>query len=848
MPCFSALERTATLGLGARAQRADGALAFAEPGVEPNYGPSRAFDIEHIELHLDLEPEASAFSGEAQIALRPLPTWRGEVRLDLTGVTVDGVWDQEGNALAWRLADEALVIQGGASGLLIRWHGLNPERGLYFIAPDDRDPTRAYSAWTQCQDQDGHAVFPCLDHPSVKHPWTIELTGPAGHTLLSNGRQIAAEERDGRAWARFEQTEPMPAYLFSAVSAPLEVVEAADGPVPVRYLVPVGRGAEVGLPFGKTPLMIEAFARKTGTPYPWPRYDQVVVHDFIFGGMENIAVTTMTDVLLVDELGALEWDPDGLVSHELAHQWFGDLLTCQDWSQGWLNESWATFMETVWWEEDRAHEEVVWYRYNQARTYLAEAGSRYSRPIVSYAFREPIDVFDAHLYEKGAVILSSLRYLLGDDAFWAGTRLYLSRHAYGTVHTRHFQRAMEDATGQNLDRFFHQWIHSPGHPELKVALGREEGLVTVSVTQTQGGEGVPEAYHFPLRVEVEYADGRVLVRDLPVKERDRTWAIPTDGEVSAVRVDPDFRVLSTMKLAGEGPWLRAMLRGADPVMALRAGQALLAKGSAEAVGEVISAATDHPFWAVRAALLTEIGKLGGARARDALLDALSEEDDPRPRRAAAAALGDYRETVVADSLIEALEEEDVGSWQLYGALLLSLGKTRDPRAVSVIREHLEVDSWADTVRQHALRGLAATQDLTVLEDLLAWSQADQPERAQGAAATALGTLADRVEKGRTSAVERLVEMLDEPGFRPRYMAIAALATAGDPEALPALAKVHRSAVEGRLRRAAYEAMRAIRAGRTSEEGLAAVRKRMDDLSEESHKLRARLDRIENTQA
>ena len=822
--------------------RRDARMPFAEPGVGPNYGPSRTFDIAgyHLEIHLD--PAERAFQGQATIRIAPLPTFTGEVRLDLTDVVVDGVWSLDGTELAWSWGDASLRIQGVTDGLRVRWHGTDPVRGLYFPGPTEREPERAPSAWTQCQDEDAHYFMPCLDHPSVKHPWTIEITGPAGHTHVSNGRMVGSGERDGRSWSRWEQAEPMPAYLFTAVSAELAVVEAAGGPVPVRYLVPPGREGDVALSMGKTPLMIEAFAERTGVPYPWPRYDQVVVHDFIFGGMENVAATTMTDILLVDERGALDWDPDGLVAHELAHQWFGDLLTCQDWSQGWLNESWATFMETVWWEHDRGPLETSWYRFQQAAAYLDEDGSRYRRPIVSYDFREPIDVFDAHLYEKGAVVLATLRHDLGEDAFWAAARLYLTRHAYGTVHTRHLQRAFEDATGRNLDAFFAQWVHSPGHPELEVSVSQEGELLLVSVKQTQSGDGVPEAYHLPLRVEADLPDGTRSLT-LPVRERSRTWAVPVTGDVAAVRVDPGFEVLATLSLEAKEPWLVAALQHEAPVLALRAGRALLQKGTRSAVGAVLDAQREHAHWGVRGALAGELAKRGGARVRDALVASLAGEDDPRVRRRVADALGGFRHADVATALLGALDQEP-DTWQLHASLLTALGKTRDPRALAVLRSHLDMDSWADQVRQGALKGLAATLDNGVLDDLVAHTTPVHSDRTRAAAVMALAALADRVEGVRDAAVERLVELVDDDAFRVKMFAIRALGRVGEPAALGALARVHAEEGDGRLRRDAYESMARIRRGRTTEAGLESLRRRMEELAEENRKLRARLDKLE----
>ncbi len=827
--------------------RLDGAAdPFPEPGIEPNYAPSRSIRIQHMHVSLSIEPADATFKGTARIAVMPLPISTGSATFDFDEVVVDSVTDADGNALDWTHGDGRLKVRGVTepTTLVVQWTGDSPRRGMYFTGPTQFEPNRQHMAWTQCQDEDGHFVFPCHDHPGIKHTWSIELDAPEGYTLLSNGSLSDSGVRNGRSWARYEQREAMPAYLFTAVAARLSVIEGTGGPVPIRYLVPVGQEEHAVRAMGKTPLMIEEFARKTGIHYPWPRYDQVVVHDFIFGGMENVACTTMTDLLLVDTKAVLEWDPDGLVAHELAHQWFGDLVTCQDWSQAWLNESWATFMESVWWQADRPEEDATWYRWELGQSYLGEDSGRYRRPIVSYQFREPIDVFDRHLYEKGATVLSTLRFELGEGPFWAGVNHYLTRHAHSTVHSRHFQRALEDATGANLDRFFDQWIFGAGHPALEVNLSEEPGLVVATVKQTQTGNETADVFHFTLRLVLVSEDGSERIVDLPVQERERSWAIPVDGDIATVRVDPAFRVLGTIKLSGPGPWLEQLLGDACPVVAVRAARGLLEKGSASGFDAVVHALREHPWHGVRSTIARALGSRGGDDSRDALLAALSAEPDPRTVRGIVEGLGQFREEVVATRLLEQLNGDEPATWQLWGSLLTSLGKTRDPRAVEALSANLDVQGWGSLVQQRALTGLAATEDPAALPILLERSKTSHPPRLRAAAAAALSVLGDKVESTRTAVVERLCEMVREPGFRPRLASVAALGRVRDSRASAVLTQVHRSDPDGRIRRGAFESLRKIRKGRTTEAGLATMRGRLESLAEENHKLRSRIDKLE----
>ena len=264
---------------------------FAEPGVKPNYASSRTVRISHIDLSLVIEPVEHTFTGQATLHVEPLLLHRGTATFDLDEVVVDSVVDGAGEPMDFHHANGVLEVDRveGPTKITVAWHGENPTRGLYFTGPKASVPDRQHMAWTQCQDEDAHYIFPCFDAPGIKCSYSIRLEAPAGYTLLSNGEQVSATEKQGRAVAYFEQREAMPAYLFTAVVAKLTTFEAENSALSIRYLVPEGEEANAMRSFGKTPQMIAAFSEKTGIDYPWPRYDQVVVHDFIFGGMENTA-------------------------------------------------------------------------------------------------------------------------------------------------------------------------------------------------------------------------------------------------------------------------------------------------------------------------------------------------------------------------------------------------------------------------------------------------------------------------------------------------------------------------------------------------------------------------------
>ena len=237
-------------------------MPFAEPGVKPHYAPSRSVRITHIDLRLSLEPVQKTFRGEAVLHVQPLLSYDGRVVFDLDEVEVLAVTDARGEELSYGHQDGQLTVrQASPSVIKVTWQGESPRCGLYFTGPTEQEPERQHMAWTQCQDEDGHFVFPCHDHPGVRHTWSIHLDAPSGYTLLSNGACVSHEERDGRAHAHYEMRDSMPPYLFTAVAALLTCVDSEWRGRPVRYFVPVGQEEAVLRSMAKTPLMIEEYSR-----------------------------------------------------------------------------------------------------------------------------------------------------------------------------------------------------------------------------------------------------------------------------------------------------------------------------------------------------------------------------------------------------------------------------------------------------------------------------------------------------------------------------------------------------------------------------------------------------------
>src|SRR5687768_17320746 len=323
--------------------------------------------------------------------------------------------------------------------------------------------------------------------------------------------------------------------------------------------------------------MIELFSRLTGAPFPWPRYSQVVVSDFVFGGMENTTATTLYEHALVDARAALDVSAHDLVAHELAHHWFGDFVTCRDWSHAWLNEGFATYFEHVEREDRLGRDEYDYGIQGDLESYLAESGSRYSRPIVCRDYAEPIDLFDRHLYEKGGLVLHMLRRELGDAGFFEGIRRYLAQHAHGIVETNDLMRALEAVSGKSLERFFDQWVFRRGHPELKVKVGYEDGLVNVSVKQAQRAADVA-IFAFDLEIEIRSKSGQVTRHKKHVQTNEDALVVALAERPAHVAFDPELRVVGELTFEAPADLLRDQLEhGSRAAVRFAAARALSKK-------------------------------------------------------------------------------------------------------------------------------------------------------------------------------------------------------------------------------------------------------------------------------
>ena len=503
---------------------------FELPGSSPHYPPSSMFKIEYMSLLIEPrlradEPTLTKCQERLDIeAKRDID----EIQLDIAEIKVDSVFSSpylcqrekthdttENHLTVLKFKDsdrdnqDRLTItlsqtlrKGDCICIIINYSagydaekGLikSPRSGFHFIRPDRYYKKKPYQAWTQGETTESRYWFPCLDHPQVKFPRELHVIVPEEYTVISNGvyeckvPKSRSEDMDNVKkieWI-WKESSPNQTYVTSVVIGTFKMkqesyVGEADRDIPLYYYWPSEierKEYDPQLTFGETKNLMKFFESYLSTNYPYEKYSQVLVEDFDYGGMENTSCTTMPSDILHDSkvLPNYTWDKE-VVRHELAHQWFGDLVTCRDWQHLWLNEGFATYFEALYLDREfinnseKASLRDDFYYYilsNITSTYLTES-VEYKRPIVTNIYKAPDDLLDSHSYEKGALVLHMLRNYIGEDSFRESLRIYLDRHKHGTVETQDLRKVLEEVSGNSLQQFFEQWVCRKGHPILNV--------------------------------------------------------------------------------------------------------------------------------------------------------------------------------------------------------------------------------------------------------------------------------------------------------------------------------------------------------------------------------------------
>ncbi len=826
---------------------------FAIPGSEPHFPPDHPIDITHVKLEFRFDIDNEIAYGETTLSCLTRHKELSTLSLDAKELVIEKVL-VDGKEVDFENTGRHLIIdlpekkkRGDEFTVYVKHYVEKPRAGIYFVKPDEGEPNKPIQVWTQGQDEDSSFYFPCLDHPSFKHTSEAIIHVKPGWFALSNGDLVSLEKKEDEWVYHYKFDFPHSTYLITMAAGEfVEISDEWDG-IKIYYYVPPGREKEGKNAFGDTPKIIKFLSEYFGLKYPYSRYSQIAVADFIFGGMENTTATTQTDLTLHDDRAHIDFSSNPLVAHEAVHQWFGDYVTCKEWTHAWLNEGFATYFEAVFNQHDLGEDEFRYEMLQNMEAYFNEDATRYRRPIVTNVYKEPIDMFDSHLYPGGAWRLHMLRYILGEDQFREVLSYYLKKHKAGLVETSDFQRAIEEVTGKNLDWFFDEFIYKPGYPvfELKYSWDKDNKMAKVSVKQKQAKDDKSDTPIFKIPVTLLFADENNEKRiEVEIKEKEHEFYIPLSFKPKLFRFDPDFWVLKKVEWASNPPknmLLYQLEHDKDVIGRIEAAKLLTKTPSPEVIRKLGERLREEQFWGVQVRIASALATIGSPEARDELIKSLTISH-PKGRKGVVKALGSFiRDREVLKALTEFIQKGDE-SYYVEAETSWSLGRIKLPDAFDTIKQQLSKDSHVDIIRRLALRGLAELELEKSVDVLMEWAGKNKPVLVRNEAINGLGMLGKRF---RTEEIlDTIAPMLKEKNFRIKITAVIAIEKIGDLRGVKYLQEAMEREVDGRIKRRAYEAINKIHKEAKKPEEIAKLRKDIEEMEKTTKESNAKIRKLE----
>ncbi len=835
--------------------------SFAQKGAKANFTPDTPLLPEHLLLSIHFDWDEERVWGSTTYDLRVKGANVREIGLDAVNLDISEArlgsepvaFENTGETV--RLFAKKPLRQGARVKVNLLHSVTRPVAGIYFTKPDAQYPDRFQTVWTQGQDEDSRYYFPCFDKPNFKQTTEVILHLPPKMFGLSNGKLLREKHTAAESLFHYKLEIPYSTYLLSIVAGDFDGHSSRSKGVAVKWYVEKGRKKEGQNAFKDTGRILRFFSEYTGYPYPYEHYTQIAVPEFVFGGMENFTVTTQTDLTLHDDRAALDIDSNGLVAHEAAHMWFGDVVTAKNWSHAWLHESFATYFDALYTRESKGEDEFRYQCLEDAETYFGEEAI-YRRPIVTHIYKEPIDLFDAHLYPGGAVRLHHLKHSVGEDVFREALAIFLKRHEFGLVETVDFIRCIEEVTAKNHDEWLDQWVFRGGYPRLELgyAWESEDSMAVVTIKQTQKADKKDEELLFKLPLTLAFYFARGEERfPVTIQSREEKFCFRLKSKPLYFRLDPDYICpAKKVKLDVSRPMLHEQIkRDKDPIGRIEAAAALTEKPAMNDIKLLGERLRKESFWGVGGRIARALGKIGGDTARDALIKGLKHEH-PKVRYAVVRALGEFTHDETAAKALKKVAAGDA-SYRVEAAALESLGKVRATDAREFLENALDRPSHNNMAQSAIYNALAQLEQEASWEVLVRGADYGAAKNSRGAAMRGLARLAKRYEHKKPEAVEHLTRFAKETRgtpaavFRGKLGAIQAMRQLDDLSAVPALRHLAENDPDGRIKRRAGETVAALYESAKKPKELKAFRSELDDVTQENKALRDRLDLMEKKQ-
>lgn len=635
---------------------------FDKPKEQGVYHASRTkkFELIHTRLDISFDWHNSLMHGTATLSCSPKFYAQNQLVLDAKGMLIHDVqWVN--NALKYNYNGELLKIElpktvGRNDTLVvsIRYtaqpdlrpsggsQAITDDKGLYFINPRGENKSKMPQIWTQGETESNSVWFPTIDAPNQKMSQDVYITVDRKYTTLSNGILVESKEiMNNQRIDHWQQKLPHAPYLTMLGVGEFVVVTdswtRSDGKkIPVHYYVEPEWREEAKQIFGNTPEMLSYFSKITGYEYPWDKYHQIIVRDYVSGAMENTGAVIFGDMLYSTQSDLVDQNWDDIIAHELAHHWFGDLVTCESWSNLPLNESFATYFEVLWDEYKNGKDFGDYHLQMDKQTYFktVQNETRHHN-LIWFDYDDKEQMFDGHSYSKGACILHMLRKYLGDEAFFESIKYYLHKNQYNTVEAHDLRLSFEAVTGIDLNWFFNQWFFAKGHPVLAVQYKVEADELKVFINQKQDFSEFP-LYRLPTKVRVWDSVG---MRDEPIEivNEKHEFRFKIHGVLHNFIVDPDYELLAVWKNSKDNDLLIHQFNNASHFMSIKNALSVLARQDALKYADIILSGLEDAFFAVRLEAIDQCNRIKKSHEQQVIkgiVNIIKHDDDSRVRSSA----------------------------------------------------------------------------------------------------------------------------------------------------------------------------------------------------------------------
>jgi aminopeptidase N len=811
------------------------------------YAPDR--EVQPLHLALDVTPDFKqrTIAGQATLQFKPLIKPVSEVKLDAVDLNVASVTSTE-NIQAYQVADDKLTITFAAPippdkqvSVTIAYSA-EPKEGIYFRTPEMGYKEGDMHLFSQGEEIEARHWYPCFDSPNEKFTSEVTCHVPDGMTVISNGRLLSQEKDPATGLVAFHwsQEKPHANYLITLVAGFFKKLEDQSGAVPLAFYTPPSEINEAATSFKDTKDMVAFFEKEIGVPYPWAMYAQVCVNDFVAGGMENTSATTLTDWTLFTEATENIRNSEGLISHELAHQWFGDLVTCKDWSHIWLNEGFATYYESLYDAHKNGRNAMLYELYQRARGIIIIAGD--TDAIVRRTYDRPSDMFGYLSYPKASWVLHMLRAQLGEDLYRRCIKTYLERHLYGSVVTEDLRSVIEELSGRSYDQFFDQWLYHAHHPELEASYSWDEQgkLARVSIRQIQKIDANVLLFNFPLTLRFKGPFGTVD-RPIQVTKKEEDFSFPLASAPELVRLDPEYTLLAKINFAPPGPMLAKQFTDKEDMIGrLLAIDQLGKRTDKDSVAKLKQALNQDGFYGVRLEASKALRIIHTDEALEALLGS-TKQSDARVRQQVASDIGGFYRDTAYDFARQTLDHEK--NPDIVAASIRSLAGYAKPEVHDALLKFLNSQSYRNELADAAINAAREQDDpayIAPLIDTLGKREKDFTSHGFAQGLSALAYLARNEEK-KEQVREFLTRYVNSRKRTVQMASINGLGTLGDPKAMAVLEKYATASKESHERTAAERALTELRAARKPVDDFKNLRQEVMDLQKTNRDLRKELD-------